>query len=68
MSCISPLSVDAQLLEALLTPELTLSVGRELAVRFASTGEQGRGLISLAAQLLEAEVKALSDPRSRRDR
>lgn len=51
-----PLAVDAALLRAALTPELSLSVGRELMVRVASLDRSGHGTLSLAGMLLEAEL------------
>ncbi len=51
-----PLAVDAALLRAALTPELNLSVGRELMVRVASLEGSGHGTLSLAGMLLEAEL------------
>lgn len=51
-----PLAVDAALLRAALTPELNLSVGRELMVRVASADTSGRGTLSLAGMLLDAEL------------
>jgi hypothetical protein len=50
------LAVDAQLLRAVLTPELNLSVGRVLSVRVAELLPGGRGVLSLAGVLLEAEL------------
>jgi hypothetical protein len=51
-----PMAVDLNLLRAMLTPELTLDVGRLLMVRVASVDPDGRGLLSLAGVLLEAEL------------
>lgn len=50
------ISVNPQLLKLLLAPEVKLSVGRELMARVASIAENGRGQISLAGVLLEAEL------------
>lgn len=50
------LAVDAQLLRAVLTPELNLSVGRVLSVRVAELLPGGRGMLSLAGVLLEAQL------------
>ncbi len=50
------LAVDAQLLRAVLTPDLTLTVGRVLSVRVADLMPGGRGTLSLAGVLLEAEL------------
>lgn len=52
------LAVDAQLLRAVLTPELNLTVGRSLSVRVAELLPGGRGTLSLAGVLLEAELPA----------
>ncbi|MGC9221946.1 MAG: hypothetical protein ACP5H2_11455 [Solirubrobacteraceae bacterium] len=51
-----PLTVEGALLRAILTPELNLTVGRELVARVASTSGNGRGQISLAGILLDAEL------------
>ena len=51
-----PLAVDAELLRAVLTPELNLSVGRVLSARVAELLPGGRGVLSLAGMLLEAEL------------
>ncbi len=51
-----PLAVDAALLRAALTPELSLSVGRELMVRVATLDASGHGTLSLAGMLIEAEL------------
>ncbi len=51
-----PLAVDAQLLRAVLTPDLKLTVGRVLSVRVADLMPGGRGTLSLAGVLLEAEL------------
>jgi len=53
---VEPLAVNAALLRAVLTPELSLSVGRELMVRVASLESPGHGTLSLAGMLLEAEL------------
>ncbi len=53
---VEPLAVELNLLRAVLTPELTLDVGRELMVRVAQVGSGGRGMLSLAGVLLEAEL------------
>lgn len=50
------MAVDLNLLRAMLTPELTLDIGRLLMVRVASIEPGGRGLLSLAGMLLEAEL------------
>lgn len=52
------LAVDAQLLRAVLTPEINLSVGRELMARVAALAAEGHGTLSLAGVLLEAELPA----------
>jgi hypothetical protein len=51
-----PLAVDAALLRAVLTTDVQLSTGRELVARVASLGAEGRGTLSLAGNLLEAEL------------
>jgi Flagellar hook-length control protein FliK len=51
-----PLAVDATLLRAVLSTEVELSAGRELMARVASLGADGRGTLSLAGNLLEAEL------------
>jgi hypothetical protein len=51
-----PVSVELNLLRAVLTPDLTLDVGRTLMVRVASVEAGGRGILSLAGILLEAEL------------
>jgi hypothetical protein len=51
-----PVAVDAALLRAVLTPDLKLDIGRLLMVRVASTEPDGRGVLSLAGMLLEAEL------------
>jgi hypothetical protein len=50
------LAVDLQLLRAVLVPDLKLAVGRELMARVASLDPSGRGTISLAGVMLEAEL------------
>jgi hypothetical protein len=50
------LAVDLQLLRAVLMPELKLTLGRELMARVASVEQNGRGTLSLAGVLLEAEL------------
>jgi hypothetical protein len=50
------LAVDAQLLRAVLTPDISLTVGRALSVRVAELLPGGRGTLSLAGVLLEAEL------------
>jgi len=51
-----PFSVDANLLRVLLSSDVNIDVGRLLAVRVAAVNAGGRGLISLAGELLEAEL------------
>jgi len=51
-----PLAVDANLLRAVLAPDLKLDIGRLLMVRVASVEADGRGVLSLAGMLLEAEL------------
>ncbi len=50
------LAVDLQLLRSLMVGDLRLSAGRTLMARVASVDENGRGTISLAGALLEAEL------------
>lgn len=50
------MAVDLNLLRAVMTPDLTLDIGRLLMVRVASIEPDGRGLLSLAGMLLEAEL------------
>jgi hypothetical protein len=51
-----PVAVEASLLRVLLTPDLKLDIGRLLMVRVATVEPGGRGLLSLAGVLLEAEL------------
>jgi hypothetical protein len=51
-----PLAVDASLLRTVLASDIKLTIGRELMVRVASVGAEGRGVLSLAGMLLEAEL------------
>jgi hypothetical protein len=51
-----PMAVDVNLLRAVLAPDLTLDIGRLLMVRVASIEPDGRGVLSLAGMLLEAEL------------
>jgi len=51
-----PLAVDAALLRTVLATDVKLTVGRELMVRVASLTTEGRGVLSLAGMLLEAEL------------
>ncbi len=51
-----PLAVEASLLRAVLSTDVKLAIGRELMVRVASVNSQGRGVLSLAGMLLEAEL------------
>jgi hypothetical protein len=53
-----PLAVEASLLRAVLASDVKLSVGRELMARVAAAGAEGRGVLSLAGMLLEAELPA----------
>jgi hypothetical protein len=50
------LAVDLQLLRSLMVADLKLSVGRMLTARVADVQANGRGTISLAGTLLEAEL------------
>lgn len=52
------LAVDLQLLRSMIVGDLRLSVGRMLAARVASVDAGGRGTISLAGALLDAELPA----------
>ena len=51
-----PVAVDMTLLKALLGADTKVDVGRLLMVRVASIEPSGRGLISLAGELLDAEL------------
>jgi hypothetical protein len=51
-----PLAVDASLLRSVLASDIKLTIGRELMVRVASVSSEGRGVLSLAGMLLEAEL------------
>jgi hypothetical protein len=51
-----PLAVDASLLRAVLSTDVKLTIGRELMVRVAAVSAEGRGVLSLAGMLLEAEL------------
>lgn len=53
-----PLAVEASLLRAVLASDIKLAVGRELMARVATVGTGGRGTLSLAGVLLEAELPA----------
>lgn len=53
---IGPIAVELRLLRQLLGPELKLNVGRELMVRVADLQPGGRGVLSLAGMLLEAQL------------
>ena len=50
------LAVDLQLLRSVMMPDLRLSVGRTLMARVAALEPNGRGTISLAGVMLEAEL------------
>ncbi len=50
------LSVNLQMLRAMMVGDLRLSVGRMLAARVASVEGNGRGTITLAGVLLDAEL------------
>lgn len=54
----APISVDVALLRDVLTPELNLNIGRELMVRVADVGVDGRGTINLAGIPLDARLPA----------
>ncbi len=51
-----PLAVDAALLRTVLAADVRLTIGRELMVRVASVTAEGRGVLSLAGMLIEAEL------------
>jgi len=51
-----PLAVEASLLRAVLSTDVKLTLGRELMVRVASVTAEGRGVLSLAGMLLDAEL------------
>lgn len=51
-----PLAVDASLLRTVLASDIKLTIGRELMVRVAAVGADGRGVLSLAGMLLEADL------------
>jgi len=53
-----PLAVDASLLRTVLAADVKLAIGRELMARVASVTPGGRGMVSLAGVLLEAELPA----------
>lgn len=53
-----PLAVDASLLRTVLAADVRLTIGRELMARVASVTAEGRGVLSLAGVLLEAELPA----------
>jgi hypothetical protein len=55
---VQPLAVEASLLRAVLSTDVKLTVGRELMVRVASVTAEGRGVLSLAGMLLDAELPA----------
>lgn len=52
----APIAVELQLLRNLLGPELKLTVGRELMARVADVQPGGKGVLSLAGMLLEAQL------------
>ena len=51
-----PLAVDASLLRTVLATDVKLAIGRELMARVASVTTGGRGVLSLAGMLLDAEL------------
>ena len=51
-----PLAVEASLLRAVLSTDVKLTIGRELMVRVAAVTAEGRGVLSLAGMLLDAEL------------
>jgi hypothetical protein len=50
------LAVDTSLLRSVLATDIKLTVGRELMVRVASVTGEGRGVLSLAGMLVDAEL------------
>lgn len=58
LSVISPLSVDVRVLRGLLGPDIRLAPGRVVMARVADTGGQGRGKLSIAGGLVDAELPA----------
>lgn len=52
----APIAVDLQLFRAILAPDLQLTVGRELMARVADVQTGGRGTLSLAGFMLEAQL------------
>lgn len=53
---IGGIAVELQLLRELLGPELRLTVGRELMARVADVQPGGKGMLSLAGMMLEAQL------------
>jgi hypothetical protein len=51
-----PMSVDFRVLRTLLTPEITISVGRAMMARVVVADGGGRGSLSIAGYLLDAEL------------
>jgi hypothetical protein len=51
-----PIAVDIRLIRALLAPDLRIAPGRVLMARVASVGSSGRGMLSIAGTLIEAEL------------
>jgi hypothetical protein len=53
-----PLAIDAALLRAVLTPDLKLTIGRELMARVANLTSDGRGTLNLAGIPVAAQLPA----------
>lgn len=51
-----PFAVDLQLLRTVLLPDVSLALGRELMARVVSNGIDGRGSLSIAGMLVEAQL------------
>jgi hypothetical protein len=51
-----PLAIDLQLLRSLLLPEMRIVPGRALMARVVNADGNGRGSISIAGYLLDAEL------------
>ena len=52
-----PLAVDLMLLRVLLTPEIKIVPGRAIMARVVTTaGESGKGALSIAGELIDAEL------------
>jgi hypothetical protein len=53
-----PIAMDVRLIKAVLGAELKITPGRVLVARVVSTTAQGRGVITIAGEPLEAELPA----------